>query len=224
MDASMQTRLRQKQANQWLNRNKPQDAGTITWINKLQASSYIAPHNNAYPSVSSNGNPIINCTTCTLSTSTPPTEMITSRLSFGGSAAKVYSSDPITYKSANSAVCACDGGTPIPIMTATSNNFIFQNTAAEGWNYDISGNPGKLQKQYLPDFDPYWQLKVPCFPTTDLNARQPTTLDPSVCNGTTINNVVRATNGSIVSNLIVGKFYSTYPQGNIPSKNPNYLV
>lgn len=224
MDASMQIRLLQRQANQWINRNKPQDAGTITWINKLQASSYIAPQNNAYPSRAPNGAPIINCTTCTISNSTPPTEMITSRLSFGGNMAKVYSSEPIIYKEANSAVCACDDKTPIPIMTATSNNFIFTNTANEGWNYDVSGNPGKLQKQYLPDFDPYWQLKVPCFPTTDLNARRPTTLDPSVCNGTTINSVIRNPDGTIRSNLIVNTFYSTYPQGNIPPTNPNHLV
>lgn len=220
----MQTRLHQRQANQWINRNRPQDAGTVTWINKLQASSYIAPQNNAYPSVSSNGTPIINCTTCQLSTSTPPTEMITSRLSFGGNAAKVFTCDPVMYKSANSAVCACDGSTPIPIMTSNSNNFIYENTAAEGWNYDISGNPGILQKQFLPQFDPYWQLKVPCFPTTDLNSKHPTTLDSSVCNGTTINKVTYGTNGSITSTIIVGQFYSTYPQGNIPSTNPNNLV
>lgn len=224
MDASMITRLNQRQADQVLNRNKPQDAGTITWINKIAASGYIAPQNNAYPSLNANGSPIVNCTTCTIQTGTPPTEMITSRLSFGGNQGHIYSSEYITWKNAQPNVCACGGALPVPVMTTTSNNFIYQNTAAEGWCYDTSGNPGQLQKEYLPTFNPYWQFTVPCFPTTDLNAQHPVTLDPSVCAGTTITNVTRNNDGTIASTRVVGEFYSSYPQGNIPPINPNYLV
>jgi hypothetical protein len=168
MDASMMTRLRQNQANIYTNRYKVQDASTLTWQHQMQASQFM-PNRGTGQAPQPN-----QCATCP----PQPTDMVSShQISFQGSGGIVYTSLPITYQHASQNMCGCDGAQPIP----TQASYITINTAAEGWCVDASGQPGQLAKLYLPPVDPYWQLKNPCFPTTDLNAKHFVGVDAACC-------------------------------------------
>ena len=168
MDASMLTRLHGRQANIYTNRYKTQDAGTLVWQHKLQASSFIP---NRGTGQAPEPNTCVNC-------APQPTDMISSRqISFQGTDGPIFSSEFITDQRASQNMCGCGGAQPIP----TQASYIVNDTAAQGWCVDASGNPGQLAKLYLPPFDTYYARKNPCFPTTDLNAKHFVGVDPATC-------------------------------------------
>ena len=164
----MMTRLRQNQANIYTNRYKVQDASTLTWQHQMQASQFI-PNRGTGQSAQPN-----KCATCP----PQPTDMVSSKqISFQGSGTSVYTSVPVIFQAASKNMCGCGGAQPIP----TEASYITINTGAEGWCVDASGNPGQLAKLYLPQFDPYWQLKNPSFPNTDLNQKHFVGVDAACC-------------------------------------------
>lgn len=168
----MMTRLRQNQANIYTNRYKVQDASTLTWQKGLQASQIVR---NVGAGASTTKEDTVNkCVNC----APQPADMISSKqISFQGSGCNVYSSEAITLQKASQNMCGCGGAQPIP----SEASYITTNTAAEGWCVNSSGQPGALAKLYLPPVDVYWQLKNPCFPNQDMNAKHFVGVDAATC-------------------------------------------